>query len=52
MVLLKNDGPALPLKTSLRKVAVIGLLPDSTLNIEGGWTVEGPLGSHTGREPD
>ena len=45
MVLLKNDGHALPLKTSLRKVAVIGPLADSTLDIEGGWTVEGLFGS-------
>jgi beta-glucosidase len=41
MVLLKNESHTLPLKTSLKKVAVIGPLADSTRDIEGGWTVEG-----------
>jgi beta-glucosidase len=45
MVLLKNDNHALPLSTSIKKVAVIGPLADSTRDIEGGWTVEGLFGS-------
>ncbi|HEX4285523.1 MAG TPA: beta-glucosidase BglX [Terracidiphilus sp.] len=44
MVLLKNDNHALPLKTTLKKIAVIGPLADSTHDIEGGWTVEGLFG--------
>jgi beta-glucosidase len=41
MVLLRNENRALPLSKSLKKVAVIGPLADSTQEIEGGWTVEG-----------
>lgn len=44
MVLLKNDNHALPLSKSVRKMAVIGPLADSTHDIEGGWTVEGLFG--------
>ena len=44
MVLLKNDNHALPLSKSLKKVAVIGTLADSTTDIEGGWIVEGLFG--------
>jgi beta-glucosidase len=44
MVLLKNEKATLPLQKSLRKVAVIGPLADSTRDIEGGWTVEGLFG--------
>lgn len=44
MVLLKNDNQTLPLSSSLKKVAVIGPLADSTRDIEGGWTVEGLFG--------
>ncbi|HWE85605.1 MAG TPA: beta-glucosidase BglX [Terracidiphilus sp.] len=44
MVLLKNDNHALPLSTSIKKIAVIGPLGDSTRDIEGGWTVEGLFG--------
>jgi beta-glucosidase len=36
MVLLKNENKTLPLSKSLRKVAVIGPLADSTHDIEGG----------------
>jgi beta-glucosidase len=44
MVLLKNDNHTLPLSTSIRKIALIGPLGDSTRDIEGGWTVEGLFG--------
>jgi beta-glucosidase len=44
MVLLKNENHALPLARTLKKVAVIGPLADSTRDIEGGWTVEGLFG--------
>jgi beta-glucosidase len=44
MVLLKNENHTLPLEKSIRKVAVIGALADSTRDIEGGWTVEGLFG--------
>jgi beta-glucosidase len=44
MVLLKNDNKTLPLKTSIKKVALIGPLADSATEIEGGWTVEGLFG--------
>jgi beta-glucosidase len=50
MVLLKNENHTLPLSRSVKKVAVIGMLADSTQDIEGGWTVErlfgGPGKSH------
>jgi beta-glucosidase len=45
MVLLKNDNKTLPLQKSIKKIAVIGLLADSTRDIEGGWTVEGLFGA-------
>ncbi|MDE3198786.1 MAG: beta-glucosidase BglX, partial [Acidobacteriota bacterium] len=44
MVLLKNDAHTLPLSPTLGKVAVIGPLADSSMDIEGGWTVEGLFG--------
>jgi len=44
MILLKNDNRTLPLKSSLKSVAVIGPLADSPRDIEGGWTVEGLFG--------
>ncbi len=44
MVLLKNENHTLPLSKNLKKVAVIGMLADSTRDIEGGWTVEGLFG--------
>ena len=51
MVLLKNDNHTLPLRTSLKKVAVIGSLADSTKDIEGGWTVEGLFGGASKSHP-
>ena len=51
MVLLKNDNHTLPLSTSLKKVAVIGSLADSTKDIEGGWTVEGLFGGASKSNP-
>ncbi len=44
MVLLKNEGQALPLSKTTKRIAVIGPLADSTRDIEGGWTVEGLFG--------
>ena len=44
MVLLKNENKTLPLAKSVKKIAVVGLLADSTRDIEGGWTVEGLFG--------
>ncbi|HTM16515.1 MAG TPA: beta-glucosidase BglX [Terracidiphilus sp.] len=44
MVLLKNENHTLPLNKSVKKIAVIGPLGDSTRDIEGGWTVEGLFG--------
>jgi len=44
MVLLKNEDKTLPLSKSIKKIAVIGPLADSPLDIEGGWTVEGLFG--------
>jgi beta-glucosidase len=44
MVLLKNADHTLPLSKTIKKVAVIGPLADSTRDIEGGWTVEGLFG--------
>jgi beta-glucosidase len=44
MVLLKNENRTLPLAKSVKKIAVIGALADSTRDIEGGWTVEGLFG--------
>ncbi|MCA9998178.1 MAG: glycoside hydrolase family 3 C-terminal domain-containing protein, partial [Anaerolineales bacterium] len=41
MVLLKNEGGLLPLKTNLQKVAVIGPLADSMEATEGSWMVFG-----------
>ena len=51
MVLLKNENGTLPLKKSLKKVAVIGPLADSGHDIEGGWTVEGLFGSGSKSHP-
>jgi len=51
MVLLKNENHLLPLRTTLKKVAVIGPLADSTRDIEGGWTVEGLFGGATKNHP-
>jgi beta-glucosidase len=51
MVLLKNDNHALPLSKNLKKVAVIGVLADSTHDIEGGWTVEGLFGGASKSHP-
>ncbi|MGB6194156.1 MAG: beta-glucosidase BglX [Terracidiphilus sp.] len=51
MVLLKNDNHTLPLSKSLKKVAVIGVLADSTKDIEGGWTVEGLFGGPSKSHP-
>ena len=44
MVLLKNENHTLPLTKSVKRIAVIGPLADSTRDIEGGWTVEGLFG--------
>ena len=41
MVLLRNEGGLLPLATSLKHVAVIGLLADSKEATEGSWMVFG-----------
>jgi beta-glucosidase len=51
MVLLKNDNHTLPLAKSLKKVAVVGALADSTHDIEGGWTVEGLFGGASKSHP-
>jgi beta-glucosidase len=51
MVLLKNDNHTLPLSKSLKKIAVIGALADSTHDIEGGWTVEGLFGGPSKSHP-
>lgn len=51
MVLLKNENKTLPLTKSLKKVAVIGPLADSTSDIEGGWTVEGLFGGGSKSHP-
>ena len=40
MVLLKNDGGALPLRKSARSIAVIGPLADARRDLEGGWIVD------------
>ncbi len=44
MVLLRNENHTLPLSKSVKKIAVIGALADSTRDVEGGWTVEGLFG--------
>jgi beta-glucosidase len=41
VVLLKNENHALPLAKSLKKVAIIGYLADSGLDVTGGGTAEG-----------
>ncbi len=51
MVLLKNDSHTLPLSKSIKKIAVIGPLADSTHDIEGGWTVEGLFGGPSKSHP-
>jgi beta-glucosidase len=40
MVLLKNDGGALPLRQGARSIAVIGPLADARRDLEGGWIVD------------
>lgn len=44
MVLLRNEGGALPLAASLKRIAVIGPLADSGEDILGSWTVEKGVG--------
>lgn len=44
MVLLRNEGRALPLAASLKRIAVIGPLGDSGEDILGSWTVEKTTG--------
>ncbi len=51
MILLKNENRTLPLSKSIRRVAVIGPLADSTQDIEGGWTVEGLFGGASKSRP-
>lgn len=41
MVLLKNDGGALPLADNLRRVAVVGPLADSQVDMMGTWIGDG-----------
>jgi beta-glucosidase len=41
MVLLKNDGDVLPLDASLKRVAVVGALADSQLDMIGSWSGDG-----------
>ncbi|GJG85903.1 beta-glucosidase [Gemmatimonadetes bacterium T265] len=48
MVLLKNDGHALPLARTVRRVAVLGPLADSPVDVTGG---PSPAGVFT-RQPD
>ncbi|MGM9482100.1 beta-glucosidase BglX [Roseateles sp. NT4] len=40
IVLLRNEGRALPLAAALKRIAVIGPLGDSGEDIKGSWTVE------------
>jgi beta-glucosidase len=40
MVLLKNEGKALPLRRDVRSIAVIGPLADARRDLEGGWIVQ------------
>jgi beta-glucosidase len=51
MVLLRNEGHALPLSKGLKKVAVIGPLADAAHDVEGGWTVEGLFGGGSKSHP-
>jgi beta-glucosidase len=44
VVLLKNDGAALPLAKSIGKVAVVGPLADSPSDQMGCWTIDGRRG--------
>jgi beta-glucosidase len=40
IVLLKNEGNALPLRRDVRSIAVIGPLADARRDLEGGWIVQ------------
>jgi beta-glucosidase len=40
IVLLKNEGEALPLRRGLRAIAVVGPLADARRDLEGGWIVK------------
>jgi beta-glucosidase len=51
MVLLKNENHTLPLAKTVKKIAVIGTLADSTKDIEGGWAVEGLFGGGSKSHP-
>jgi beta-glucosidase len=51
MVLLKNENHTLPLKASLKNVAVIGPLADAPNDIEGGWSVETLFGGDAKSHP-
>ncbi|MCU6496189.1 glycoside hydrolase family 3 C-terminal domain-containing protein [Rugamonas sp. A1-17] len=41
LVLLKNEGGALPLSRDAKRIAVVGPLADARRDLEGGWVVEG-----------
>jgi beta-glucosidase len=43
MILLKNDGPVLPLSKSIGKIAAIGPLADSPVDQMGTWVMDGRL---------
>lgn len=43
-VLLRNEGNVLPLKASLRSIAVIGPMADSKLDTMGSWAIHGDRG--------
>ena len=51
MVLLKNDKKTLPLSPSLKNVAIIGHLADSTRDLQGGWAVEDLFGGGVKSHP-
>ncbi|ADO75922.1 beta-glucosidase BglX [Stigmatella aurantiaca] len=46
MVLLKNEGPVLPLGPSVRKVALVGPLADSGVDMMGPWAGRGEAREH------
>jgi len=47
IVLLKNEGPVLPLASDNRKIALIGPLADSPLDMFGPWFAAAPMESVT-----
>jgi len=51
MVLLRNEGPVLPLAKAPGRIAIVGPFGDAAVDMEGSWTVEGLFGAERKSHP-